>query len=337
MQRFIQDYAKICEPLRRLIRKDVKWKWGQEQEHAFQKLKQAISTEPCLAYFQLGAETVVISDASPVGLGAILMQRQTDNELRPVAYASRSLTDTERRYSQMEREALGCVWSVDYFRNYLWGTKFKILTDHRPLIHMLNSRASTIVPPRIQRLLWKLQAYDYVLEYLPGKSNIADCFSRMPLLDDSEGESFADEYIHSIVELSTSQLDALTLNELKEASEKDPVIEKLRDVICDGHDWPKKGLPPELEPFYRFRQELSVFGHLVLRGSRVVVPACLRKRVLEIAHETHPGIVRTKSFLRMRFFWPNMDLEVENLVGNCSDCILNQPLIPDQPLHPSEL
>ena len=341
VHKFILDYARICEPLRKLLRNDVEWKWESAQENAFSELKNEISKHPCLAYYKLGAPTTVIVDGSPVGVGAVLLQKQGDNSLKPVAYASRSLTATERRYSQVEREALACVWAVEYFRNYLWGVNFQILTDHRPLIYMFNPKVSTIVPPRIQRLLWKLQAYDYTIEHIPGKENIADSLSRMPVqtIHDERHDSFVDDYILNIIDICFNSDDilsenAITLDELKLETTNDETLCKLHGYICA--EWPKV-LEPEIQPFYKYRNELSTFDSLILRGHRIVVPSVLKDRVLNLAHETHPGIVRTKVFLRMRYFWPGLDSEVEQVVLNCKECTINQPLVHDTPLQPVEL
>ena len=111
--KFIPNYANIVEPLRKLTRKEQKWLWEDEQTKAFEALKESLSREPVLACFHLDAPTFVVTDASPVGLGAILLQDQGTGQRKPIAYISRSLSPTERRYSQIEREALGCVWAVE--------------------------------------------------------------------------------------------------------------------------------------------------------------------------------------------------------------------------------
>ena len=148
--------------------------------------------------FKLNAPTVVISDASPVGLGAVLLQTQSDGRNKPVAYASRSLTPTERRYSQIEREALGCVWAVEHFRTYLWGGKFTLQTDHKPLIYMFNPEKATLSPPRIQRLDLRLQPYDYKIEHIVGKSNVADSLSRLPL-QETEDNEYVELYVDRVL------------------------------------------------------------------------------------------------------------------------------------------
>lgn len=121
LMKFIPNYANISEPLRKLTRKGQVWEWTSETVKSFQAMKAALVSETCLAYFQLNAPTVVISDASPMGLGAVLLQTQLDGQNKPVAYASRSLTPTEHRYSQIEREALGCVWAVNILEHICGG------------------------------------------------------------------------------------------------------------------------------------------------------------------------------------------------------------------------
>ncbi|CAC5357575.1 unnamed protein product [Mytilus coruscus] len=126
---FIQNYATLCEPLRRLTRQDTNWNWGSEQEAAFEKLKYELSSDTVMTYFNPKHEIDILVDASPVGLGTIISQ-----EGKTVAYASRSLTDTETRYSQTEREALAIVWACEQFDMYIRGApNVKIITDHKPL------------------------------------------------------------------------------------------------------------------------------------------------------------------------------------------------------------
>ncbi|XP_022792295.1 uncharacterized protein LOC111331444 [Stylophora pistillata] len=130
--RFIPNLATLSRPLRRLTKKDVVFQWGSEQAAAFQKLKNELARAEVLGYYDKDAETRVITDASPVGLGAVLAQKQ-QGVFRVIMYASRSLTDAERRYSQTEREALAIVWACERFHTYLYGIKFHLVTDHKPL------------------------------------------------------------------------------------------------------------------------------------------------------------------------------------------------------------
>jgi len=131
--RYINDLATKAEPLRRLTQKNVPFKWEKEQQKAFDELKNSLTDVESLAYYNPDLKTRVIADASPVGLGAVLLQEQEKGAWRTVCYASRSLSDVERRYSQTEKEALALVWSVERFKVYLLGTEFELVTDHKPL------------------------------------------------------------------------------------------------------------------------------------------------------------------------------------------------------------
>ena len=158
-----------------MTRKDVPFKWGTEQEVAFETLKSNLGRAETLAYFDRNAKvTRLITDTSPIGLGAVLTQVQEGQE-SVIAYASRALTGVECRYSQTEREALGPVWGCERFQMYLIGMKFTLLTDHKPLetICSTSSRNSA----RIERWVLRLQPYKFRVQYIPGKQNIADFLS----------------------------------------------------------------------------------------------------------------------------------------------------------------
>lgn len=148
LSKFIPNYAELVEPLRRLTRQSTKWTWGKEQVKSVEGLKRALSNEPVLACFKLDYPTVLVTDASPVGLGGVLLQEQATGGLKPVAYISRSLTSTEMRYSQIEREALACVWAAERF-HYLFGVEFTLLTDNKPLVGLLSLNCQKLLPPRI--------------------------------------------------------------------------------------------------------------------------------------------------------------------------------------------
>ncbi|KAL7824648.1 hypothetical protein SRHO_G00344920 [Serrasalmus rhombeus] len=334
LMKFIPNYANLSEPLRKLTRKGQAWEWTSETERSFQAMKEALVSEPCLAYFKLDAPTVVISDASPVGLGAVLLQTQSDGQNKPIAYASRSLTPTECRYSQIEHEALGCVWAVEHFRTYLWGSKFTLQTDHKPLIYMFNSRKATLSPPRIQRLGLRLQPYDYKIEHIVGKSNVADSLSRLPL-PETEYNEYVETYVDRVLSVTMHDVQAMSLEDIKQKMTEDDTLKQLKTIVETGK-WPNP-VPEELQPYNRCAGELCTYDGLVLRGHRIVLPRTMVKQALRIGHETHQGVVRTKQYLRSKFYWPNMDLDVERLIRNCSACVLNQPLHEDQPLQPLEL
>ena len=156
--------------------KDVPFVFGREQCTTFSVLKKKLTNAMKLAHFDKEAPTKVIADASPVGLGVVLVQEQSQGPV-VVSYASRSPSDVERRYSQTEKEDLGLVWACEKFHPYIYGQCFELLTDHKPLeaIYAPNSKPCA----RIERWVLLLQPYEFKVIHLPGKNNIADPLSRL--------------------------------------------------------------------------------------------------------------------------------------------------------------
>ena len=287
--KFIPNLATVAEPLRQLTRKGVAFKWGGEQKEAFKILKETLASAETLAYYDKDANTRVIADASPVGLGAVLVQEQNGN-WRPVYYASRSLTAVERRYSQTEREALALAWACERFHVYLYGKHFELETDHKPLEVIYSSKSQPSA--RIERWVLRPQPYVFTVKYRPGPQNIADALSRLTREAPNEGKNVAEEYIRYVAENAAPR--AIPIQEIEEASAEDDEITMLRKCV-QTNDW-TVGEPA----FKAVRNELTVLGKLVLRGTRLVIPRKLRKQVLELAHEGHQGIVKTKQRLRTK-------------------------------------
>lgn len=178
--RFIKDFSSLSEPLRKLTRKDTPWTWGKDQTTALQALKDNLTSDTTMSYFYQGRQTELIVDASPVGLGAILCQKDEKGMKHIIAYASRSLSDVERRYSQTEKEALAIVWSCEHFHLYIYGHPFTLVTDHKALEIIWNNPRSK-PPARIERWGLRLQPYNFRVEYRKGADNPADFMSRHPL------------------------------------------------------------------------------------------------------------------------------------------------------------
>ena len=172
--RYIQDYSTLTFPLRQLTKANTSFEWRDEHEKAFQNLKHALTSSPILAHYSLSAKTRVVVDASPWAVGADLLQEQTNKSFRPVAYGSRSLTDTERKYSQIEKEALAIVFGCEHFHMHRFGRDFELETDHRPLEHIYAvkpTNSSKPQPARIKRWRLRLQEYEYKAVYRPGNTN----------------------------------------------------------------------------------------------------------------------------------------------------------------------
>ena len=183
LSKFIPRYSSLTAPLRELTHKDKKFKWGPEENAAFEKLKDSITNENTMAYFNPKLPITVRAEASyHEGLSAGLFQ-ETSKGLQPVHYISRTMTDAEKRYSQTEKDALAVQWAKNRFRIYLQGApKFRIITAHKPLIPMFNKTTAKL-PPRIEKWVMNMQDVDYELVYEPGKDEAdpLDFLSRHPL------------------------------------------------------------------------------------------------------------------------------------------------------------
>ena len=203
--KFIPNLADTSKPLRDLLKEENEWTWSHQQEDAFQKLKVQLSSAPVLAHYDPAKETKISADASSYGLGGVLLQKEGQN-WRPVFYASRSLTLTEQRYAQVEKEALASTWCCEKFADFLIGLrKFTIETDHKPLLSLLKKKNLDELTPRIQRFRMRLLRFSYDVEYTPGKNIvIADTLSRapgnVPAQQDLEMEKETNQFINSLVE-----------------------------------------------------------------------------------------------------------------------------------------
>ena len=146
LSKFTPCLADKTKPLRDLLVKDRHWVWGEMQQKAFERLRQMLTSSPVLALFNPRSPTVVSTDASSYGLGAVLLQQQPQGGLQPVAYISRSLTTTEQRYAQIEKESLALTWACERFADYLVGLTFHINTDHKPLVSLFSTKSLDDLP-----------------------------------------------------------------------------------------------------------------------------------------------------------------------------------------------
>ena len=225
--KFSPHPAEYSQPLRELLHSKRVWVWGPEQEQAFQSKKKPT----VLAMYDPAAETKVSADASSFGLGAVMLQK-AGNEWRPVAYASRSMTDTERRYAQIEKEALAVTWACEKFRNYLLGQQFHIESDHKPLIPLLNSKHLDTLPPRVLRFRLRMATFDYTVQHVPGKLlYTADTLSRAPNSESGEGCILLQKEVETFISSVTSTLPAskLRLEEYRKCQGQVSVCSKVRE------------------------------------------------------------------------------------------------------------
>ncbi|XP_062535602.1 uncharacterized protein K02A2.6-like [Armigeres subalbatus] len=328
LNKFIPQLATVDEPLRKLLIKDIKFEWTSKASEAFQSIKTALSNVSNLGFYKVEDHTAVIADASPVGLGAILLQFDDNNTKRIISFASKSLTETERRYCQTEKEALAVVWSVERFKYYLLGKKFDILTDCKVLELLFSRRSKPCA--RIERWVLRLQTFDYNILYVSGKDNVADPLSRLAVQEPKPFDHAEEIFVREIA-TQAANCAALTWDEVVLATETDEEILNVLHILKTGD---VQNLPIE----YRVvSNELCDFQGVLLRGDRIVIPTSLREKVLITAHEGHPGIVMMKSHLRSNVWWPKMDNAVELFVKRCRGCTLVAAPEPPEPMHRSRL
>ena len=327
--KYVAGFATITSLLWDMTRANADWNWTSKEEEAFNQLKTQLTQTPVMTYFKQGETTRVTTDASGVGLGAILEQKQADGEYRPVYYASRKLNNKEKRYSQFEREALGVKWACQRFYLFLCGNDFEICTDHKALVTVLGTKST---PPyaRIDKWLLYLQQFRYKVTYIPGKRNYADVLSRLPLNEtESQATQLTEEYAYCVARDAAPA--AIPPREIERASAEDPTLQLLFNCI-QTDEW------SAMQPSYRaMKDEYWTPGQLVMRGNRIVLPEKLWKQTILLAHEGHQGIVRTKSRLREKVWWPDMDKQVEKLIRSCHPCQLVGPRPKPEPVRSTTL
>lgn len=324
MGKFIPNLAEIDEPLRKLTQKGVLFHWGDTEEHAFNKIKFHMANAKSLGFYKTEDDTTVIADASPNALGAVLIQTDNQtNQSRVICYASKSLTDTERRYCHTEKEALALVWSVERFQNYLIGKEFNLMTDCKALTFLFTPSSRPCA--RIERWVLRLQGFQYKVFYTPGPSNIADVLSRLSV---SEPRPFDDSEELMVREIVNSGAAAVALKwqEIRQASNVDDVISQIFDAL-------ETGASDELPlPYKMIFAEFCRVDDVLLRGDRIVIPQSLQQRVLQLAHEGHPGMRIMKGHLRANVWWSKMDIQVEQYVKSCRSCSLVSAPNPPEPM-----
>ena len=327
--KFLPNLAEITKPVRDLLKKDSEWTWDLPQKKAFERLKQMLASEEALALYDPERETIVSADASSYGLGAVIRQRQKSGNLKAVAYASRSMTKTECRYAQIEKEALATTWALEHWRDLLIGMQFHVETDHKPLVPLFSTKLIDELPLRIQRFRLRLMRYDFTVSHVPGKNLMtADTLSRAPL---GEGMLDCDE-LHNQEELrkeAEAYVQAVLiclpssdqrLEEIRTELKKDDILKVVIHHV--EHGWPanRRDVYGPLVKFWNERGNLTVHDGLLLRGRQLVIPASLRTDVLRHLHDGHQGITKTRENASSSVWWPGLSTDIEKTVRNCVIC-----------------
>ena len=370
-RRFIKGYAAIARPLndllvgystnpkakqkKKTLARKQKFHWGEDQQASFDTIISKLISPPILAYADYSKPFSVHTDASSNGLGAVLYQLQEGKE-RVVAYASRSLKQSERNYPAHKLEFLALKWAVcEKFHDYLYGCKFEVVTDNNPLTYVFTTAKLDATG---QRWVAALSDYDFSIKYRSGKKNAdADGLSRIPEGTGKQNIIFPEvlkalclsttvsqENCPLVESLSFTQTDtdaesvpesllhanALSSMDWRKAQRQDPTLKVIINNLEVGSRVSAQQTQidrrylKEWEKYYLSQDVLYRRGELNgQQFQQLVLPLELRDSVFEALHDDlgHQGRDRTTSLLKQRFYWPGIDAYVKGKVQNCDRCI----------------
>ena len=298
---------------------------GQVRGAALEETKKIFSTTPVLKYFDPGATPTLQCDASMHGLGACLMQ-----DGHPVAHASRSLTPTEVQYVQIEKELLAIVIAMEKFETYLYGRKVLVESDQKPL-EAIFKKSLLSTPKRLQCMLLRLQRYEFEVSYKKGPSLLmADPLSRLYLSlkeapEDQENVMAVSE-TKLPTEIEAEQVNILqylpvkdeTLCQIQNLTQEDAILKTLAGVIKQGWPESKPHLPPDVQDYFPFKEELTLQNGVIFKGDRVVIPFQMRTELKRKLDSSHLGVQACQRRAREAFYWPGMYKEIEEYVSQCT-------------------
>jgi len=318
-RRHIFQFSIMAQPLTALTKKDSQFNWGPEQQQSFEDLKNALTHAPVLMHPRYDLPMEVIPDACGYGIGGVLAQTIEGIE-HPIAYASRLLSGSELNYSITEKECLGLVWCLTKFRNFIWGTTVKVITDHQSLCWLMTKRD---LAGRLARWSLSLQEYDIQIFYRSGKlHDNADCLSRNPL--EKEPEEKIDDRCLIVAAL---QMETQHSFDFVKQQKKFPAWKTRMEALRNGRKV-KGNFCLKNDRLY-----IKTFknGNSYLR---LCVPKKFRDDILKAFHDDvvsgHMGIKRTLEKIRKRYYWPKMGDQIYRYVRACESC-QGRKSVPDKP------
>ena len=282
-------------------------------------------------------------DASKKGIGAIMLQpdkkckntcnTEIPNNLRPVAYASKTLTSCESIYSNIERELLGVLFSFLHFKHFTYGCGVNIITDHKPLVSLFK-KYLTSASLRLSQMLFCILDYQLEVMYQPGtKMHLSDALNRLTSHNNnSKAEPIKglDVTVHDI-QIFT-EISPLSLAKIKCLTGEDPVLQTLKQYILEGFPKTKADCAESVQDYFKFRDELAVIDGLLVKGHHMVISSILQNKALRLLHSSHMDIVKTKHQARTSFIWPNMNRDIESHLSECHPCATFQEKQPKETL-----
>ncbi len=328
-RRFISGFSDIATPLNRLTQKDVPFVWDKNCETAFQTLKEQLVSSPVLAFPETDGDYILYTDASNIGVGAVLAQEDGEGRERVISYASKALSGSEKNWTTTEKEAYVVVWALQYFHPYVYGRKVVIYTDHKALKWLKNIKHPN---GKLARWILKLEEYDYTIEHKSGQMmQHADALSRAP--------------VNSI------RISTLSWTEFEETQNLDEDISLVKRWALNGRRPDKKpdDASPMLKSLFNVFESLVVEKNVLCRNwvdeegkgtLQIVVPKFASPAIMKDAHQQvgHLGIAKTFEMIQRGFYWPGFYKDVETFCKSCEICARNKVVQkPRSPMKPIDI
>lgn len=327
--KYIPNYSVQIEPLRTLLKKDVVFQWEEPQIKALEEIKQSLTQKPVLQFFDPKKEVTVSVDSSQSGIGACLMQ-----ENKPISYASKSLTEAQTRYSQIEKEMLAVLFGLNKFHEFVFLHKSLVVeTDHKPLISIVRKPINKC-PARLQRILLQLIKYQFTLKYKRGSELvIADALSRAYLPDQQNSEEISE--IICVVNSGPHISDEMS-EKIRRETANDKTLQLLYDTIVRG--WPNHNkVHDSIKIYCKYKSDLVVDNGIIYKGIACLVPHALRSEILRKIHYAHLGISKCIQLAEESVFWPTLRNELKQLIETCTLCNKYAASQVKQPLRSHEI
>ena len=314
---FIQDYARLAKPLNDLLKKGVQFKWTTECRNALDELIKQVTQDPILVAPNEEQPFELETDASAYAVGAALFQKDERGKRRAIGYASKTLIAAERNYDIWDREFLGLIFGLTYWRHLLSGTKHpvKVYVDHANLLHYRHPQK---VNRRVARYILTLADYNIQIQYRPGPQNRADALSRRP--DYDQGEEDNTDITPLPSHLFEERIRSSTLDTLIETSQMEDESEFKR--LERTHGWEKRQ------------------GLWKKEGKTAILSEQVKSKILQEHHDHptagHPGTATTYFSVRTKHWWPQMKEWIQRYVKGCGVCQQNKTNTRPQkpPLYP---
>ena len=327
--RFINNLATIVKPLTALCRPKTPFLWTDEHTAALDALKEALTSQE-IAYYDNNWTTIITVDASPVGLGAILSQEdpRDPTNRRVVQYASRTLTEVESRYHQIEKEALAVVWGLEHYHLYIYGRPVEVATNNT-VVELVFRKPLSKPKARLENWALRLQRYEFSIRHIPGDSNMADYLSRNPVSTPSRKFDDTEAFVNMLCD--TALPPCFSRAELAKSTLEDNELTEVKRML--------RGETHRASHHYVTRRnELSVSNDgLLLMANCVVVPTSMRHNIITISHYGHQGSTKTLALMRRHVWFPEMEAMTVEHVRQCRACAANTDTTHKEPFTMSPM